>query len=474
MMKMPSAVVGMGIVFLAGAGGRAPCVPADGKTLLVVGQDSGAIAGYAGAFPLPQGLAVYTSLPNLDGLRARVDYGSGVEDAADLIEDYPGLALQVGLYLVGELENVTAGVHDIPLRMLADWIAAARVPVYLRIGYEFDNPSNEYEPRAYQQTYRYIVRAIRGRGVPNVAFVWHSWGFVPSGERPVEDWYPGDDAVDWVGVSLFQQIYVRAFLHADAIASFAHGRGKPLAVCESTPIGGIATPASATIVHGPAPEIPGGLVVDSWSEWFEPLLLWIQTRNAKMLSYINCDWDSQPMWTGQGWGDTRLEADEVIASLWRAHVVEEDRFTVEAGDCEAGTSLEAAPATALTDIASKGAQNLGGPGLGPMSRGERAVLLALALTGFVGLVAATAGPALTRAVHRLLDRCARAPVGTRARLLADGGRPARVELPMTGWPRAEGDVPGDAQAEYAAPSPEQLRESQGSFASADSAHKGGL
>ena len=38
-------------------------------------------------------------------------------------------------------------------------------------------------------------------------FVWHSWAAPRQQGVSLEDFYPGDDYVDWVGVSVFQQLF---------------------------------------------------------------------------------------------------------------------------------------------------------------------------------------------------------------------------------------------------------------------------
>jgi beta-mannanase len=40
-----------------------------------------------------------------------------------------------------------------------------------------------------------------------VQYVWHSWAASLSDGLIIEDFYPGDDFVDWIGVSIFQQLY---------------------------------------------------------------------------------------------------------------------------------------------------------------------------------------------------------------------------------------------------------------------------
>jgi beta-mannanase len=40
-----------------------------------------------------------------------------------------------------------------------------------------------------------------------VNFVWHSWAAPRSKGLSLQDFYPGDEFVDWIGISLFQQLF---------------------------------------------------------------------------------------------------------------------------------------------------------------------------------------------------------------------------------------------------------------------------
>ncbi|KAG8466173.1 hypothetical protein KFE25_001929 [Diacronema lutheri] len=352
---------------LTGAPSSAPCVPRSGKTLIAIGQDRDSIADYAAAFGTPAVVSAYTALDSLLGLDSPTDYGGGVQHAAALLEAYPSTSLLLAVYAVGDLANVTSGRRDARIDALGDWIARARVPVYLRFGYECDNPSNKYEPAAFVAAFRYVTTRLRARGVPNVAFVWHSWGFEPAGGRPVLDWFPGVEYADWVGLSAFQQLLTRDTTHMENVASIAKAHGLPLMICESTPFGGL-QPAPAprtlplnttahravgrTAVRGgaspppPAPPAPRKAERDTWGSWFSPLLSFVRAHDVRLLAYIDCDWSSQPMWAGQGWGDTRLEAEPRHARLWRNRVLNHVRYTLGPFDrgCEPGTTMGVAPA----------------------------------------------------------------------------------------------------------------------------------
>merc|ERR1712238_328806 len=56
---------------------------------------------------------------------------------------------------------------------------------------------------------------------------------------------------------------------------------------------------------------------DSWDRWYSRVINLITRYNISMWCYINCDWDSQPMWQGIGFGDTRISSSNYIMDRWR-------------------------------------------------------------------------------------------------------------------------------------------------------------
>lgn len=294
------------LMLLSASGGHAQpekklFIPRDDQVLLIIGQDKDSITGYINSVStVPAGLMVYTSIQEMDGLSApAIDRGAGIQDAAYLIKKYPNTVIQLGLYMKGALEGVIAGNYDRNIEKLARWIAKAAVPVYLRIGYEFDLLLNEYEPEAYKAAYRHIVDRLNGTGLKNVIYVWHSYG-VLNPERPIELWYPGDDAVDWIGISYFKTYFQE---DREVIARFAAKKNKPLMIAEAAPS-----------------EIGVGGGAAAWKKWFAPFFAYIEKHNVRAVCYINTDWDSHPMFAQQSWGDSRVQANPEILSLWKAAV----------------------------------------------------------------------------------------------------------------------------------------------------------
>ena len=76
--------------------------------------------------------------------------------------------------------------------LAAFFISIFPTQVYLRVGYEFDSPENNYQPLPYVTAYRKIVNDLRMLGVGNVAYVWHSYSQVPQSGWEHSNWYPGN------------------------------------------------------------------------------------------------------------------------------------------------------------------------------------------------------------------------------------------------------------------------------------------
>jgi len=277
-------------------------VPPQGKTLLFVGQDRDTIAYYVHATGnVPGGTMFYTSVQNMDGLDGPIDYGGGSMDGGLLLRTYPNSAVQIGLYMVDGLADTIAGNYDDNLKILAQWIKDANRPVYLRIGYEFDNPSNHYSPEQYKEAFRHVVDLLRAQGVTNAAYVWHTDCGDHAGGQWM-DWYPGDDYVDWFGVSIFSTLQI---LTAENFVKLARQHGKPFMICESSPWR--LNTAFAKI------------------DWLKHIFQFIKKWNIEAFCYIDCNWNAQPKWDGMEFGDARLEKDPETKAFWLNEIAD-DRY----------------------------------------------------------------------------------------------------------------------------------------------------
>jgi hypothetical protein len=93
-------------------------------------------------------------------------------------------------------------VHDDHyLRGFARQAAESGGPIFMRFASEMNGPWTRYhgDPLRYRATFRLVSRVMREEA-PNVAMVWTPY-CTPL--RPIPDYYPGDDAVDWVGINVY-------------------------------------------------------------------------------------------------------------------------------------------------------------------------------------------------------------------------------------------------------------------------------
>lgn len=162
------------------------------------------------------------------------------------------------------LDNILAGKFDKELR---DWMREARLfgsPLIAEYGVEVNGnwfPWNGLHNRGkgsyadavgkFRQAYRHIVSIAREQEARNIRWVFHvdPWDEPEERWNRFENYYPGDDWIDWVGVSVYgRQLpsdpYIPTFRYQ---MDWAYGRlrkitRKPVIVCE---FGTIREPAQA-------------------------------------------------------------------------------------------------------------------------------------------------------------------------------------------------------------------------------------
>lgn len=304
-------------------------VPADGKCLVFVGQDleaTGGLDGYADGytdhFDTPAGITIYTNLSpgnesyghynqGLDGLQTKANWGAGDSWADLYLQDstYKNTAISIGLSFVHHEKEVAKGKLDHLIVGLTDWIKEANRPIFLRIGYEFDGWSwNYYKKKHYLGAWASIHSVFQEQQVDNVVFVWQSKGSGTSQET-LEDWYPGDDMVDWCGYSYFGQ-------PDQEMLTFARKHNKPVFIAEATPV----RQTDNLFFDTDMKKQP--LDETIWKEWFVPFFRVIEENSdvIKAFSYINSDWPSQPMWVVNpvfSQVDSRLQLSQYITKKWK-------------------------------------------------------------------------------------------------------------------------------------------------------------
>ncbi|WP_248926674.1 stalk domain-containing protein [Paenibacillus hamazuiensis] len=113
-----------------------------------------------------------------------------------------GAALQIGWEPTGGLDTVADNDY---LRRWARDAKASGIPIFLRYASEMNGDWVPWhgDPQKYIEKFR-LVHDVMAEEAPNVAMVW-SPGDVPA--YSMHAYYPGDDYVDWVGVSLYTEPY---------------------------------------------------------------------------------------------------------------------------------------------------------------------------------------------------------------------------------------------------------------------------
>jgi len=136
------------------------------------------------------------------------------------------------------------GLHrvkdDAYLHKLADDMARSGAKIFLRFASEMNGDWTNYhnDPKLYREKFRLVHRVMRQRA-PNVALVWCPY---MSPIRVIPDYYPGDDATDWVGVNLYSVTYhnnqrddYSEHEHPCDLLAYVYRRyaaRKPIMVCE--------------------------------------------------------------------------------------------------------------------------------------------------------------------------------------------------------------------------------------------------
>lgn len=118
-----------------------------------------------------------------------------------------GKAIELALNCPKEAEDIKNIEKLTPyLEEISDMIGTySLTPFYLRFGAEFDVWTNLTDGESYKKAFRYVSDYFRRRN-PNVALVW-SPNQVSGWNIDIDDYYPGDEYVDWVGMSSYAQRY---------------------------------------------------------------------------------------------------------------------------------------------------------------------------------------------------------------------------------------------------------------------------
>jgi hypothetical protein len=159
----------------------------------------------------------------------------------------PGSTMMLSWNVTFANHRVTDGADNTYLAAQVAAIRAYKLPVFLRLDWEMNAPWYKnyslpaVDPAQYIASWRYVVHAFAG--VTNAAFVWApnvNEVSIGGAHYPTSSWYPGDNAVNWIGLDAYPQYAPGAQLldgtdGMNAIATFAAAHGKPLMLSEWSP-----------------------------------------------------------------------------------------------------------------------------------------------------------------------------------------------------------------------------------------------
>jgi len=114
--------------------------------------------------------------------------------------------LHVAWNFLGEGSTVKTIPNDTAkITKAATYLQSLGIPILLRVGAEMNVWENRADPAEYIAAYRFIANIMR-QNAPNVAMVW-SLNDISHFDVSNDDFYPGEQYVDWVGISLYMRRY---------------------------------------------------------------------------------------------------------------------------------------------------------------------------------------------------------------------------------------------------------------------------
>ena len=212
-------------------------VPASGSYYGSIFQGELAASGNASVAAVYVELETETA-PDFDYIIDPLDTGSGL--------------IQINLnflYQGDTARKVPTGAYDDSLRATLTYLNSLRTPVIMRVGAEMDIWETwTVTPSEYIAAFRYIADMTRSLA-PRVELVW-SPNYTCRWNETVDLYYPGDQYVDWVGLSLYfnydsttstaldwmEYAHLQRFAdpveNARRLVEFAREHDKPVAVTE--------------------------------------------------------------------------------------------------------------------------------------------------------------------------------------------------------------------------------------------------
>lgn len=99
-------------------------------------------------------------------------------------------------------QRVLSGYYDANMQAICDAVSGFKCPIIIRWAHEMENPYGRFTwslwpPADYIKAFK-RMHAIVKKTLPNATMMWS-----PRGEKGLQDYYPGDEFVDIIGLSVF-------------------------------------------------------------------------------------------------------------------------------------------------------------------------------------------------------------------------------------------------------------------------------
>lgn len=340
-------------------------LPVNSKILLFIGQDNETINDYTSEVQSPlTGFTLYTSIGgDLNGVENEIDMGAGRIYFRELLVKHPNAALSIGVWMGNTIRQERAFFSNKKknyIRVIKKLIAMAQEnelmkhrQIFLRLAYEFDASWNGYNSEDVKEAFIIAKKLIKKAGATNIALVWQSASYpaLEYSDKKLEGMYPGDEYVDWVGISVFNldPAYEKLWACADPVLKektpseiynlhldFSRRHNKPVMIAESSPQGFNINEGTYSCLWGgsdPRTEYPRRTEVISaqklWNLWFKEYfaLIYANSDVIRAAAYINTNWNEQYMWACKNghcpvgyWGNARVQDSELIRDNWEKEI----------------------------------------------------------------------------------------------------------------------------------------------------------
>jgi hypothetical protein len=106
---------------------------------------------------------------------------------------------------LASVSGIAAGDYDIYLRTYADSVRNFGHPVVIGFGHEMNADWYSWgygsvPPSTFVAAWQHIVSLFRAQGADNVTWLWTLQADEAGKTGPIEDWWPGNSYVNWVGI----------------------------------------------------------------------------------------------------------------------------------------------------------------------------------------------------------------------------------------------------------------------------------